>query len=111
MKAWRWVRRGRRGRGWRGYVSSPQSLEELEHAVKPPVVIWVLVRDDHIGYVYAIWGRRESVIVSIYEGPFEDGDILGRPVSCVEKDIRRFSPEEIRVCSCARDPSSIFHSI
>ena len=92
-------------------MSSPQSLEELEHAVKPPVVIRVLVRDDHIGYVYAIWGRGESVVVSIYEGPFEDGDILGRSVSCVEKDIRRLSPEEIRVCSCARDALCIMHSI
>jgi hypothetical protein len=44
-------------------VSSPQSLEELQHAVKPPVVIWVLMGDDHIGYVNAIGGRRESVIV------------------------------------------------
>jgi len=40
-------------RMWR-YMTAPQLLEERQHAVKPSVVIWVLVRDYHVGYVRAI---------------------------------------------------------
>ena len=107
METWRKVQRRRpglaRSRGeWRfAASSSPQSLKELQYAVEPPIVILVLVRDDHIGYVNAvIWGW-DSVV--IYEGAFEDGDILGPSVSRIKKDIGRLSSEEIRICSCAQD--------
>jgi len=61
------------------------------------MVIWVLMRDYHVGYVNTSCGQA-SVIS--YKGPFEDGDVLGISISCVEKDIRWSSPEQIRVCSC-----------
>ena len=61
------------------------------------MVIWVLVRDYHVGYVNAICGQASVIF---YEGPFEDGDVLGLSFPRVEKDKRRSSPEQVRVCSC-----------